>query len=119
MVWYVQPMQLKDADGNPSGKWHLIAKSDEGGGFHVCSEQEFDSPEEAQSDRASQLKAKEITGFPAPWEVEELKVKGSIQSMTSELEAIANLSQKQDVHALLAKIGADIEALKGFFQESL
>lgn len=31
MAWFVRPLQLKD-----SGRWHLVASSDEDGGFHVC-----------------------------------------------------------------------------------
>jgi hypothetical protein len=63
MVWFVRPMQLKGDNGKPSGKWHLVAHSDEGGGFHTCSAQDFDSAEAAQADPIGRAKAMAITGI--------------------------------------------------------
>lgn len=63
MVWFVRPLELLDDQGKPSGKWHLTATSDEGGGFWTCSEQEFDTAEAAQCDPVGRAKAMEITGI--------------------------------------------------------
>lgn len=63
MVWFVRPLELLDDQGKPSGKWHLTATSDEGGGFWTCSEQEFDSAEAAQADPVGRAKARAITGI--------------------------------------------------------
>lgn len=32
MVWWIQPLQIADKDGKPTGRWRMTARSDEGGG---------------------------------------------------------------------------------------
>ncbi|OUL36363.1 hypothetical protein BV372_08065 [Nostoc sp. T09] len=50
MVWWIQPLQIADDQGQGTGKWRLTAKSDEdGGGPYGLCEHEHDSVEEAQN----------------------------------------------------------------------
>lgn len=32
MVWWIQPQEIADENGKPTGRWRMTAKSDEGGG---------------------------------------------------------------------------------------
>ena len=32
MVWFIQPLEIADKDGKPTGRWRMTAQSDEGGG---------------------------------------------------------------------------------------
>lgn len=65
MAWFVQPLQRKDANGNPSGLWHLCAESDEGGGFYPGCDHDHRSAEEAQDCDEAKVYLGGITGFPA------------------------------------------------------
>lgn len=50
MVWWIQPLEIADANGQPTGKWRLTARSDEdGGGPYGLCEHEHDTPEEAKN----------------------------------------------------------------------
>jgi hypothetical protein len=31
-MWWIQPKEIADRDGNPTGRWRMTASSDEGGG---------------------------------------------------------------------------------------
>lgn len=64
MTWLVQPLQRKDAAGNPSGLWHLCANSDEGGGFVNGCEHDHASAEEAQDCLEARKYLGTVTGFP-------------------------------------------------------
>lgn len=65
MAWWVQPQQLADPDGSPSGKWRMTATSDEDGGgpfgnpdcFHA-------SADEAESCESCDDYMAMISGFP-------------------------------------------------------
>lgn len=59
MVWFVEPMQRK-ADLS----WQLVAKSDEGGGFHPCCDHPHATAEEAQDCAEAQKQADAVTGVP-------------------------------------------------------
>ncbi len=74
MAWIVQPLQRKDADGNPSGLWHLTAQSDEGGGFSVGCDHDHGSAEEAQDCKDAKIKLGQVTGF--PYEETIIKING-------------------------------------------
>lgn len=69
MTWLVQPLQRKDADGKPSGLWHLCANSDEGGGFVNGCEHDHASAEEAQSCLEARKHLGEVTGFPLKFDL--------------------------------------------------
>ena len=68
MVWIIQPMERKDPETNQgSGKWDLVARSDEGGGFWPAlpypDHPGFDSPEEAAADPEARAIANQTAGF--------------------------------------------------------
>jgi len=64
MAWLVQPLERKNAAGQPSGLWHLTASSDEGGGFHVGCGHDHGSAEEAQNCEEARVNIGRVTGFP-------------------------------------------------------
>lgn len=64
MVWFVQPLQKKGADGDACGVWHLCAKSDEDGGFHAGCDHDHKSAEEAQACLEARKAVGVVTGFP-------------------------------------------------------
>lgn len=48
MVWWIQPLEIADENGNGTGRWKLTARSDEdGGGPYGLCEHEHDTAEEA------------------------------------------------------------------------
>jgi hypothetical protein len=50
MVWWIQPLEIANDQGQGTGKWRLTATSDEdGGGPYGLCEHEHDTPEEAQN----------------------------------------------------------------------
>lgn len=65
-MWWVQPLQIADKDGKPSGRWRMTAKSDEGGGgpFGDTSH-DHGSAEEAEACEACDEYVSGITGFPS------------------------------------------------------
>ena len=69
MTWIVQPLQRKDAAGNPAGLWHLCANSDEGGGFVNGCEHDHASAEEAQDCLEARKYLGEVTGFPLKFDL--------------------------------------------------
>lgn len=69
MTWLVQPLQRKDAAGNPSGLWHLCANSDEGGGFVPGCDHDHASAEEAQDCLYARKYLGEVTGFPLKFDL--------------------------------------------------
>lgn len=58
MVWFVQPMQRKS-----DMSWQLVAKSDEGGGFHPCCDHAHATAEEAQECEEARKQADMTTGI--------------------------------------------------------
>lgn len=66
MAWIVEPRQIADEDGNPTGKWRMTACSDEdGGGPYGCLDCYHDTPEEAQACEKCDVTVSMITGFPS------------------------------------------------------
>lgn len=63
-MWIVQPLQKRNDDGSPSGIWHLVASSDEGGGQAAGCQHDHRSPEEATACEDAQRRCGQITGFP-------------------------------------------------------
>lgn len=64
MTWFVEPLQRRDDQGQPSGLWHLCAKSDEGGGFTPGCSHDHRSAEDAQDCLDAQRYLGTVTGFP-------------------------------------------------------
>jgi hypothetical protein len=66
MAWWTQPLQIADANGNPTGRWRLTAKSDEdGGGPFGDSSHDHATAEEAEAcERCDEFVAS-VTGFPS------------------------------------------------------
>lgn len=62
-MWIVEALQKRDAEGAPSGIWHLCARSDEGGGFVACCEHEHTSATEAGDCDAAQDRAARVAGI--------------------------------------------------------
>ncbi len=66
MAWFVQPMQIADANGQPTGRWRLTATSDEdGGGPFGDVSHSHDTPEECMSCEACDDFCSRRTGFPS------------------------------------------------------
>lgn len=64
MAWWVKPLERKNADGTPSGLWHLCAESDEGGGFYAGCDHDHPSAEEAEECLDAKIRVGQVTGFP-------------------------------------------------------
>lgn len=66
MAWFVQPLEIADADGNPSGRWRMTATSDEGGGgpFGDISHDHASAKEAEDCERCDEYVAG-VTGFPS------------------------------------------------------
>ena len=58
MVWFVQPLKKVNEE-----VWHLVASSDEGGGFHPCCSHPHATAEEAQDCGEAKTKAGSFAGF--------------------------------------------------------
>jgi hypothetical protein len=65
-MWIVQPMQIADKDGNPTGRWRMTARSDEGGGgpFGDLTHDHSTAAEAEQCERCDEFTAS-CTGFPS------------------------------------------------------
>lgn len=67
MAWWIEPLEIADENGNPTGKWRLTAKSDEGGGGpYGDTSHSHDSAEAAQGCRQCQEYCYPMAGFPPP-----------------------------------------------------
>ncbi len=65
-MWMVQPMQIADAEGKPTGRWRLTARSDEGGGGPFGdSSHDHATAEEADNCEACDEFTAAVTGFPS------------------------------------------------------
>lgn len=64
-MWWVQPLQIADANGQPTGRWRMTAKSDEdGGGPYGDTSHDHASAEEAQAcDKCDEYTSR-WAGFP-------------------------------------------------------
>lgn len=73
-MWWVQPMEIADKDGKPTGRWRLTAKSDEGGGGpYGDSSHDHATAEEAEGcDKCDEYTAS-VTGFPSKKRVAEMR----------------------------------------------
>ena len=67
-MWIVEVLELKSPDGAPSGIFHLVATSDEGGGVAGCCAHEHRSRAEAGDCPEARENSYRITGVrpPAP-----------------------------------------------------
>ena len=65
MAWWIQPLEIADENGNPTGRFRMTATSDEdGGGPFGDTSHDHASAEEAQAcDRCDEYCAR-ISGFP-------------------------------------------------------
>jgi hypothetical protein len=63
MVWHVETKELKGDDGQGLGQFHLVAHSDEGGGFHVLSERDYDTAKAATYDPVARANEYLVTGW--------------------------------------------------------
>ena len=65
-MWWVQPMEIADTEGKPTGRWRLTARSDEGGGgpFGDTTHDHASAQEAQACDRCDEFTAG-ITGFPS------------------------------------------------------
>lgn len=64
MVWFVEPRQRKTPEGEPLPLWHLVAESDDGGGFVVGCAHDHSTPEEASNCADARSRIGAVTGFP-------------------------------------------------------
>lgn len=66
MAWWVNSREIAGADGKPTGRWRLTAKSDEGGGgpFGDTSH-DHGSPKEADECEACNEYISRVTGVPS------------------------------------------------------
>ncbi|MBB3743891.1 hypothetical protein FHX10_003390 [Rhizobium sp. BK591] len=105
MVWFVQPLERKTDEGEPSGLWHLCAQSDEGGGFYAGCNHDHRSPEEAQACRFAKISIGSITGFPyQPAKITINGVEHEVDGDKISHERICDLAGKP-VHASATYLG--------------
>lgn len=66
MAWWVQPMQIAGANGEPTGRWRMTAKSDEDGGgpFGDTSHDHATAEEAKQCERCDEYTSG-VSGFPS------------------------------------------------------
>lgn len=66
MAWWIQPLQIANADGTASGRWRLTAQSDEsGGGPYGDDTHDHPSAEEAQQCEACDAYCSRRAGLPS------------------------------------------------------
>lgn len=66
MVWWIQPLEIADANGKPTGRWRMTAKSDEGGGGPFGDpSHDHGSADEAEQCEACDDYVSQISGFPS------------------------------------------------------
>lgn len=65
-MWLVQPLQIADSTGQPTGRWRMTAKSDEGGGgpFGDVSHDHASAAEAEACEQCDEFMAS-VTGFPS------------------------------------------------------
>jgi hypothetical protein len=93
MVWIIQPMERKDPlSGQGNGKWDLVARSDEGGGFHPClptsDHPGFDTAELAAADPVARAIAGRITGIARELEPYQQRVVDEKWELDSKIEKL-------------------------------
>jgi hypothetical protein len=72
MVWFVQPLEIADEAGNPTGRWRMTAKSDEdGGGPFGDTSHDHASAEEAQACAQCDEYVRQFSGFTSSKKMEE------------------------------------------------
>lgn len=66
MVWFIQPLEIADSNGNGTGRWRMMAQSDEGGGGpYGDASHDHASAEEAQACDACDEYVSGVSGFPS------------------------------------------------------
>jgi hypothetical protein len=63
-MWFVQALQKANDDGTPSGVFHLVAQSDEGGGTRPGCDHDHRSAAEAEACEEAQDRCDRVTGIP-------------------------------------------------------
>lgn len=65
-MWWVQPMEIADQDGKPTGRWRMTAKSDEGGGGpYGDTTHDHATAEEAEACDTCDEYVSRMSGFPS------------------------------------------------------
>ena len=67
MAWIIQPIQIANKDGNPTGKWRMTARSDEDPRERIYGRVEcrHNSPAEASACEACNEYVSRMAGFPS------------------------------------------------------
>ena len=89
-MWWIQPQEIADKDGNETGRWRMTAKSDEGGGgpFGDVSH-DHASAEESQACEQCDEFVNGVAGFPSRKAEVERRAKSREDRMRAALEEIA------------------------------
>ena len=90
MVWWIQPMQIADDNGQPTGRWRMTATSDEdGGGPYGDTSHDHASAEEARACDACDEFTNGWSGFPS-------RKKQREENERRELDELARLKEKYE-----------------------
>ena len=65
MVWFIQPSEIADKDGNPTGRWRMTARSDEGGGYIGDTSHDHATAEDAENCDLCDHYVSSVSGFPS------------------------------------------------------
>lgn len=87
MVWWTQPKQLADKNGEGTGRWRMVATSDEGGGQYADTSHDHASAEEAEECDKCDEYCSGATGFPS-------RKKQAEQNEARERKELARLKEK-------------------------
>lgn len=64
MAWWIEPLQIADKNGQPTGRWRMTAKSDEdGGGPYGDDTHDHASADEAQACDKCDEYVSHVAGF--------------------------------------------------------
>lgn len=93
-MWITCPLQIADKDGNPTGRWRMTAKSDEGGGGpYGDTTHDHASAEEAEACDLCDEYVARITGFPSRRQREaddEVRERAEYERLTKKFGAQGN-----------------------------
>ena len=66
MAWWITPSEIADANGKPTGRWRMTARSDEGGGgpFGDTTHDHPTAEEAEECDRCDEF-VSAMSGFPS------------------------------------------------------
>lgn len=90
MAWWIQPLEISDANGKGTGRFRMTAKSDEdGGGPFGDTSHDHASAEEAQECERCDDYVSRVAGFPSKKRQAEMDEKG-------DRDELARLKQKYE-----------------------